>query len=308
METLGFFFNLITFSTIFAAFIVALNIKLRTKDRLVSLYFYLLVMFCYHTFYPLVIAYVGSQRVFGIVWLDYIIGVVMLVSTYGLFFIVYLLVLYLSGIKEKRLFSSIIFGLSLVPFSVDMFGFTCRIFQLDCEFPWLKIVISVGFWLFFLIPPIFLVIVYRRIPPGHLKRTTRDLAIVMFCLLLVKIVGQLVGLGSNQVVETLLRNLRLDNFIYIALSFIITQYMVRYYFHKYDQLIDNKMLDAFCLQQHISEREREILFLVAEGLSNKEIAFELKITESTVKKHLQNIMKKSSTTSRLQLISEVRKF
>ena len=51
----------------------------------------------------------------------------------------------------------------------------------------------------------------------------------------------------------------------------------------------------------LTEREAEILSLVAEGVTNKEIAINLSITENTVKNHLCNIMKKLHLQNRVQL-------
>ncbi|MCX8063053.1 MAG: LuxR C-terminal-related transcriptional regulator [Anaerolineales bacterium] len=48
----------------------------------------------------------------------------------------------------------------------------------------------------------------------------------------------------------------------------------------------------------LSEREIEILKLVAMGLSNKEIAYQLKISPNTVKVHLKNIFSKIGVVSR----------
>jgi two-component system nitrate/nitrite response regulator NarL len=50
-----------------------------------------------------------------------------------------------------------------------------------------------------------------------------------------------------------------------------------------------------------SPRERDILICLAQGESNKEIARGLSLAESTVKIHVQNIFKKLSMTSRVQV-------
>ncbi|MCC6472918.1 MAG: response regulator transcription factor [Burkholderiales bacterium] len=53
-------------------------------------------------------------------------------------------------------------------------------------------------------------------------------------------------------------------------------------------------------RDRISPREREILALLARGGSTKEIARDLKLAESTVKIHVQNILRKLKLTSRVQ--------
>ncbi len=50
----------------------------------------------------------------------------------------------------------------------------------------------------------------------------------------------------------------------------------------------------------LTRRESEILQLVAGGLSNKEIANELTITEGTVKNHVHNALEKLHLTNRVQ--------
>ncbi|HVN35157.1 MAG TPA: response regulator [Casimicrobiaceae bacterium] len=50
----------------------------------------------------------------------------------------------------------------------------------------------------------------------------------------------------------------------------------------------------------LSTREREILVHIARGMSNKEIARELDVAESTVKIHVQHILRKLNLASRVQ--------
>ncbi len=54
--------------------------------------------------------------------------------------------------------------------------------------------------------------------------------------------------------------------------------------------------------EELTEREADILRLVAKGYSNKSIARELGITISTVKTHLRNIFRKTEVEDRAQLI------
>ena len=53
-------------------------------------------------------------------------------------------------------------------------------------------------------------------------------------------------------------------------------------------------------QSEITEREREVLLLVMEGLANKQIARRLEITERTVKAHLTSIFQRIGVTDRTQ--------
>jgi two-component system NarL family response regulator len=51
----------------------------------------------------------------------------------------------------------------------------------------------------------------------------------------------------------------------------------------------------------MTKREREIIVLIADGLSNKEIAHQLNIATHTVKSHVHNIMEKLALHTRLQI-------
>jgi len=53
-------------------------------------------------------------------------------------------------------------------------------------------------------------------------------------------------------------------------------------------------------REKLSPREKEIITLLAKGASNKEVARVLNVAESTVKIHVQNILKKLNLTSRVQ--------
>ncbi len=73
--------------------------------------------------------------------------------------------------------------------------------------------------------------------------------------------------------------------------------------------VASKILQEFSIQKtdasgsKLSEREREVLQLVSQGLGNKEIGKVLFITESTVKNHLRNILDKLHLQNRMQLIA-----
>jgi len=57
----------------------------------------------------------------------------------------------------------------------------------------------------------------------------------------------------------------------------------------------------------LSEREREVLLLLAQGASNKDMAEKLFITEGTVKNHVSNILAKLQAENRTQAADIARK-
>lgn len=52
---------------------------------------------------------------------------------------------------------------------------------------------------------------------------------------------------------------------------------------------------------HMTQRELQVIGLISDGMSNKEIAQELSIATDTVKSHVRNIMEKLALHSRLQI-------
>jgi len=52
----------------------------------------------------------------------------------------------------------------------------------------------------------------------------------------------------------------------------------------------------------LTEREREVLTLIAQGLSNQEIAEKLVISVKTVNRHRENIMTKLDLHNRVELV------
>lgn len=52
--------------------------------------------------------------------------------------------------------------------------------------------------------------------------------------------------------------------------------------------------------ENLSDREREVLLMVADGLANKQIARQLSISEKTVKAHLTSVFRRIGVTDRTQ--------
>jgi DNA-binding NarL/FixJ family response regulator len=58
----------------------------------------------------------------------------------------------------------------------------------------------------------------------------------------------------------------------------------------------------------LTEREREIIRLVGQGLSNKDIAYKLSISDSTVRHHMTNIFDKVGVPNRQKLLIHTHQF
>ena len=56
-------------------------------------------------------------------------------------------------------------------------------------------------------------------------------------------------------------------------------------------------------KEDLTEREKEVLRLVAEGSTNRDIASQLNVTENTVKYHLKNILEKLHLRNRAQAVA-----
>ncbi len=67
------------------------------------------------------------------------------------------------------------------------------------------------------------------------------------------------------------------------------------------QKSDEKLLEEKI--EVLTKREKEITKLILNGLTNKEIAIELKISPNTIKNHTKNIYEKLSVSDRLSLFS-----
>jgi DNA-binding NarL/FixJ family response regulator len=60
------------------------------------------------------------------------------------------------------------------------------------------------------------------------------------------------------------------------------------------------------VRAHLTRRQREILELIAQGLSNKEIARELNIERATVKNHVHSILEKLQVQTRAAAVAQAR--
>ena len=65
--------------------------------------------------------------------------------------------------------------------------------------------------------------------------------------------------------------------------------------------MDNMLLSRW----HLTNRESQVLHLVARGRSAKEVAIELSIAPCTVERHIENVRLKTRTRNRAHMIAVV---
>lgn len=70
-------------------------------------------------------------------------------------------------------------------------------------------------------------------------------------------------------------------------------------------IVSSKCFDSAVSDFALSQREAEILRLIADGKSNAEICSGLCVSISTVKKHVYNIFNKAGVNSRTQLLNQI---
>ncbi|MCA9919799.1 MAG: hypothetical protein KC445_17705, partial [Anaerolineales bacterium] len=73
-----------------------------------------------------------------------------------------------------------------------------------------------------------------------------------------------------------------------------------------ESLIPQEEMESLTTAASITEREQEVLQLVGDGLSTREIGQKLCISPGTVKTHLTNIYNKLGTQNRVQAVAEAR--
>ncbi len=71
----------------------------------------------------------------------------------------------------------------------------------------------------------------------------------------------------------------------------------------YDQPLDHEVISA-----GLTSRQVAVLAHLRQGKPNKIIAHDLRMSESTVKVHIRNIMRKMGATNRTQAVYKARQF
>lgn len=69
--------------------------------------------------------------------------------------------------------------------------------------------------------------------------------------------------------------------------------------------LNDSLSKRLSMMHQLTFREREIVLLIGEAHPNKEIAYRLQISERTVKFHMSNILRKTQSSSRRELLNKL---
>ncbi|WP_141228330.1 response regulator transcription factor [Anaeromicrobium sediminis] len=112
---------------------------------------------------------------------------------------------------------------------------------------------------------------------------------------------------SNSYVNLIALEYRFISFDIIKLFICIIG--IKSLYSTFEKLFDKKSTDEklkeFCIKYSLTSRQREIIELIIDGYSNKEISSKLHIAEGTVKIHIYNIFKKTDISSRNQMLKKI---
>jgi len=89
--------------------------------------------------------------------------------------------------------------------------------------------------------------------------------------------------------------------LYFLVLNVLTIYFGLRYLNRPAYMTDSGLTDFFCTRYGITRREREIIQLLVDGTSSREIAERLFVSAKTVENHIYNIYQKLGVKNRVQL-------
>ena len=110
------------------------------------------------------------------------------------------------------------------------------------------------------------------------------------------------------------RSIRYPIAIILFIFFSVIPYIwIKFFFLKFAESLlvfveDREVLDSIYDKYNISKREQDIVKLILDGKSNKEIEAALFISYHTVKNHVYNLYKKLEIKNRYELVHFITKF
>lgn len=140
---------------------------------------------------------------------------------------------------------------------------------------------------------------YKKVKNKYLKKTLKLLILITLIFLpfmIAEYCKQYISIISN------LDIIKVISFpcFFLCINIVII-FFVMNYFSKSSYTENNKLTDYFKDKYQITDKQSEIIELILEGKTYKQIAEELYISPKTVDNHVQNIYKKLNVKSKIQL-------
>ncbi len=109
------------------------------------------------------------------------------------------------------------------------------------------------------------------------------------------------GTGANTIISL--------DFLYLGIWSLVSVSVVLHYLTRIGTIPDRTSADQSFLENYaISPREAEVLELILQGFSNKEIGNKLCISFTTSRTHVSHIFEKTGVSSRMELVAKVLNF
>ncbi len=291
------------FSLIFSLTLLCTILYVKTRDSyifsflklLYPLFTYLLIVIGYYLFRDTFnTLFVSDASLFLLVFVSVLIPLVLYGTT------TYLLSLIDISERHQMLSRRITYLFSLMFFLFSLF-FIIYLNGEDWEIALGKAINELFLFgsLFLLIPAFIATLYLKRSNKKEHRRMLIAIMVSFYPMILYGILDYLFFLHTPY---------KLIYISYFIFSLQIYLFIFRNYVHTYEPerpfLADDIL--RFYSESHISEREQEIIGLLIEGKTNREIADELFISYNTVKTHIRNVYKKLEVSSKLQLVYRIR--
>lgn len=298
MKDLVFLYYIFSYSIGLPALVIAIIAYLKTRHRILMYYLPLLISTTIQLVFTTILRYQDITLPHPNTYSNVVIKYLYLLSESSIILFLPLFchsLLKISFPRFRNTFFGILFILSLgIIFSTFFLRYLPQQHQL-IALPGFEIYRGVFFGSV-LYSVILILLNYRKLS----ERFTRLVVIITLIFILVSLV-EILHCELFPILKYLSLPIPLSPLCYLILNIIFIIPVIR------DLLLKPTISDfqnRMDLQQYqITNREKEIINLLVQGMQNKEISQRLWISESTVKTHIQNIYKKLGIQNRVQLVN-----
>ncbi len=294
------------FSIIFSLMVLCIILFVKTGDILVKNFLYLLVPLTVYVFTAFMF-YFGPAE--GDLPKS---STVAALSLYGVIVVIFSIIAFTRGVSlylvnlltleaRNRKLADILINSGSILFIAASFYFTFLLSAPDWQSALEKVINDLYVYSsLILVLPTIVATVYLSKKEGAANYALLSQIMIAFYPLLLFVPLDLLFLRSFP--------FKLINLSYMVFSILVYQFIVKHYISKYEMgSKDSKAdLEKLFKKYDISKREKEIVELLLEGKSNREIAEALFISGNTVKTHVKNIYRKLEVKNRVQLVYMVK--